>query len=410
MGPGEGSNNRVTVSRLILLGGLVLVASVAGAAYWWFFLRDKVTTDNAYVVADSARISARVPGTVLRVHAENDQPVETGQVLLELDPADYRVALEQAKATVARVEAEVLASETSLEMVDRQTAAQVQAAQTVPPETMDKRREGQHRLEELLRRRQAVTAELREAQRDFERFDSLYRTRAVPERQREQAATTLEKAKAQLEALDAEISAVRASLNAIEKVINRSQAQLQAVQSDRAMVEVQRHKLAALNAQLEEARAGLNAAQLNLSYCTITAPIKGYIVQRSVQVGDRVQPGQPLMGVVPLQEVYAEANFKETQLEKVRLGQPVTIKADIYPDHPFGGKVVGIRAGTGAAFSLLPPENATGNWIKVVQRVPVRIRFDTPPSPEYPLRVGLSLKVIIHTRDQSGPRLVMGSR
>jgi len=384
------------------------VASIAGAAYWWFFLRDKVTTDNAYVVADSARISARVPGTVIRVHVENDQPVERGQALLELDPRDYEVALEQARATVARVEAEILAAEASLAMVDSQTDAQLQAARTVPPETMHKRREAQHRLDELLKRRQALVAELREAQRDFQRFDSLYRTKTVPERQWEQAATTLEKAKAQLEALDAETSAVRASLNAIDKVIDRSQAQLEAVQSDRAMVEVQRHKLAALKAQLDEARAAVRAAQLNLSYCTVTAPLAGYIVQKSVQVGERVQPGQPLMGVVPLEEAYVEANFKETQLEKVRLGQPATVRADIYPDHPFTGKVVGIRAGTGAAFSLLPPENATGNWIKVVQRVPVKIRLDTPPPPEYPLRVGLSLKVVIHTRDQSGPRLIAG--
>lgn len=384
------------------------MASIAGAAYWWFFLRDKVTTDNAYVVADSARISARVPGTVIRVHVENDQPVERGQALLELDPRDYEVALEQARATVARVEAEILAAEASLAMVDSQTDAQLQAARTVPPETMHKRREAQHRLDELLKRRQALVAELREAQRDFQRFDSLYRTKTVPERQWEQAATTLEKAKAQLEALDAETSAVRASLNAIDKVIDRSQAQLEAVQSDRAMVEVQRHKLAALKAQLDEARAAVRAAQLNLSYCTVTAPLAGYIVQKSVQVGERVQPGQPLMGVVPLEEAYVEANFKETQLEKVRLGQPATVRADIYPDHPFTGKVVGIRAGTGAAFSLLPPENATGNWIKVVQRVPVKIRLDTPPPPEYPLRVGLSLKVVIHTRDQSGPRLIAG--
>jgi len=140
----------------------------------------------------------------------------------------------------------------------------------------------------------------------------------------------------------------------------------------------------------------------------VTAPLAGYIAHKSVQVGERVQPGQPLMGVVPLEEAYVEANFKETQLEKVRLGQRATVRADIYPDHPFTGKVVGIRAGTGAAFSLLPPENATGNWIKVVQRVPVKIRLDTPPTPEYPLRVGLSLKVVIHTRDQSGPRLVAG--
>jgi membrane fusion protein (multidrug efflux system) len=171
-------------------------------------------------------------------------------------------------------------------------------------------------------------------------------------------------------------------------------------------VEAQTYSLAALKGQMEEAKAALETARLNLSYCTIVAPIGGYIAQKNVQVGDRVQPGQPLMAVVPLQEAYIEANFKETQLEHIRIGQPVTIEADTYPGYTYRGKVVGIRAGTGAAFSLLPPENATGNWIKVVQRVPVKIVLDNPQPPQYPLRVGASLLVTVNTRNRSGAVLV----
>ena len=163
--------------------------------------------------------------------------------------------------------------------------------------------------------------------------------------------------------------------------------------------------MASLKAQRDGYKADLDEAELNLSYCTIAAPIAGFIAQKSIQVGDRVQPGLALMAVVPLQEIYAEANFKETDLTHVRLGQTAVIEADIYPDYIYHGKVVGIRAGTGAAFSLLPPENATGNWIKIVQRVPVKIAFDAPPPPRYPLRVGLSLTVTINTSDRSGKAL-----
>jgi membrane fusion protein (multidrug efflux system) len=188
--------------------------------------------------------------------------------------------------------------------------------------------------------------------------------------------------------------------------VEQAQAQLQASLSQRKQVEVLAHKLAALQGERQEAEAKLQAAQLNLSYCTIPAPIAGYLAQKNVQVGDRVQTGQPLMAVVPLREVYVEANLKETQLKNVRLGQPVTIKADVYPAYTYYGKVDGIRAGTGASFSLLPPENATGNWIKVVQRVPVKISLDEPPPAEYPLRIGFSLQVTISTRNRSGGVLV----
>ena len=150
----------------------------------------------------------------------------------------------------------------------------------------------------------------------------------------------------------------------------------------------------------------MQEARLRLSYCNITAPIDGFIAQKHIQKGDRIQPSQILMAVVPLEGVYIEANYKETQLTHVRIGQPVDIEADIYPGYTFKGKVAGIRAGTGAAFSLLPPENATGNWIKVVQRVPVKIRLDKAPPPDHPLRVGLSLIATILTKDRRGSMLM----
>lgn len=384
---------------LLILGGL-------SVAYWWFLLRDRVSTDNAYALADTARVSARVPGRVQRVMVENDQPVLQGQLLLELDRTDYLVALERAEALLARTEADMRAAEALLSLTDRQTAAQVDAARTLPPEARDKRSELLHRVQELEKRREAALAEFQEVQRDKHRFESLFEAQVVPKRQKDQVVTAFQKARAQLQAVEAEIEAVRASIQALEKTWSRAKAQLEAAESDRSQVEIQQHRLASLGAQRREAKAALDAARLNLSYCDVKAPISGYVAQKSVQVGEHVQAGQPLMAIVPLQEVYVEANFKETQLRDVRLGQPAEIRADMYPGQLFTGRVAGIRSGTGAAFSLLPPENATGNWIKVVQRIPVKILLDSPPPKDRPLRVGMSLKVTIYTHEKTGGLLV----
>lgn len=385
---------------------LALLLGAVAAAYWWFFLRDRVSTDNAYALADFARVSARVPGRVQKVMAENDQPVLQGQPLLELDQADYLVALEKAEAFLARMEADIQAAEALLSLTDRQTAAQVDAARTLPPETRDKRAELLHRVQELEKKREAALAEFQEARREKQRFESLFEAQVIPKRQKEQVVTAFQKARAQLEAVEAEIEAVRASIQALDKTWSRARAQLEAAESDRSQVEVQQHRLASLRAQRKEAKAALDGARLNLSYCSVRAPISGYVAQKNVQVGEQVQAGQPLMAIVPLGEVYVEANFKETQLTDVRLGQPVEIRADMYPGHLFRGRVAGIRSGTGAAFSLLPPENATGNWIKVVQRIPVKILLDSPPPPDRPLRVGTSLKVTIYTHEKTGGLLV----
>ncbi len=403
---GEASQNgRPRWSYLVLL---FLLIGLLGAGYWWFFMRGREFTDNAYVMADSATIAARVPGTITRVRVENDDRVRVGQVLVELDPRDFQARVDEARAALKRVAAEIEVARLSLQLIDTQTASKVRAAAAVFQGAKEKEQQVRHQLEELRQKKAAATADFNHARRELERYSHLYKQGAGTEQQRDRARTLFKKAKARLEAVTAEISAARSGLQAVKENVKRARAQLDGARADRARVAIQRHKLAALRARKAQIEAQLTTARLNLSYCTIRAPLSGYVAQKRAQVGDRLAPGQPILAIVPLQDVYAEANFKETQLEGVRVGQPVDIRADIYPGHLYHGTVAGIRAGTGAAFSLLPPENATGNWIKVVQRVPVRIRFEEPPPADFPLRVGLSLEVTVHTGDQSGPRLLAG--
>ena len=385
---------------------LVIVLMVSGGAYWWIFMRHFVSTDDAYVKADSAQVSVRVAGTVLRVLVDNDYPVKEGQALLELDPATYKIAVDRARGTLEQDEADVKAAEIAVPQTDTKTEAEIRAASAALKAARDNEIEATHRLTELKNSRDGVVADLAQIQRDANRFDKLFREGAGTERQNEQAGTNLKKQKAQLAAVDAQVSAVEATISASRKQIDRSEAQLHSAQGDRYNVDIQVRKLESLKGKRDKSKAELDAALLNLSYCTVAAPITGVIAQKSIQVGDRIQPGQALMAVVPLHDAYIEANFKETQLTNVRLGQPATIEADVFPGHTYHGKVVGIRAGTGAAFSLLPAENATGNWIKVVQRIPVKIRLNGPLPADYPLRVGLSLDVSIDTSDRSGGHLM----
>ena len=404
--PAPKNNMRNRLKKLKWVGVGIVVVAAAIALYWLLVLRYRVTTDDAYVHADSAQISSRVDGTIIEVMVDNDFPVEQGQVLLQLDPRDYQVAVEQAQGNLTRIEAEARAMEISVSLTDLQTAAQLSKAEAQYQGAQDRKNEALHRLQQLRKEREGVQAELTQTQRDYKRFEALYQSKVVPEERRDQAHTAMVKAKSTVEATDAQIKALQASLRAIQQEVQQAQAQLQSAQADRQQVEIMKEKLAALYGQRLEAQSQLKAAQLDLSYTKVSAPISGYIAQKSIQVGDSVKKAQPLMAVVPLHDAYIEANFKETQLKDVRLGQPATIEADIYPGYIYHGKVAGIRAGTGAAFSLLPPENATGNWIKVVQRIPVKIILTEPPPADRPLRLGGSLYVTISTRDRTGMVLV----
>jgi membrane fusion protein (multidrug efflux system) len=397
-------------ARRIKIGGfIVLVVAVVASIYWWVFERNYVSTDDAYARADSAMVSARIPGTILKVFVDNDFAVQTAQPLIELDSADYKVAVDKARAALDGDEAELKAAEIMVPPVNIQTSSHVEAAEAVLKAAQDTETQTRHNIEQLRNSRAATTADLVQAERDYKRFDSLSASGAGTQRQREQAQTAYDKAKAQLRAVDSQIAALESALAASSQQVARARAQLQTARSERANVDVQLHKVEALKAKRDKSVADLEAARLNLSYCVITASIEGYIAQKNIQVGDRIEPGQALMAVVPLSKIYVEANFKETQLTNVRIGQPASISADIYPGYPYTGKVTGIRAGTGAAFSLIPPENATGNWIKVVQRVPVRIELDKPPPSDHPLRVGASLEVTIDVADRSGSHLLQNT-
>ena len=380
------------------LGLIILVIAALVGGYWWGFLHGRVTTEDAYIHADVASIGSRVPGSVSRVLVHNDQRVEKGDVLVELDPADYQISVDLAEAGLARIEADIQAAEANISLVDSQTQAQIQSAQEDLEKAGDQEQSKFQQMKELEKNRLAARAELKEAEINYERIKRLYTNKATSKQALDEAETLRKKDEANLKALDAGIQATDASLKASRKDIDEARIRLELAQKDRIKLEVERHRLTSLKAQRDEMRGQLDQAKLQLSYCTIKAPISGVVAQKDIQVGDRIKTGQPFMALVPLNDVYVEANFKETQLTDVEVGQPAIIKADIYPDYTFRGRVESIGAGTGAAFSLLPPENATGNWIKVVRRVPVRVQLERPLSSQYPLRVGLSLKVTIDTR------------
>ncbi len=401
-------NNKQSLKRGF--AGVVLVGLVVGGLSWWIFFKDKETTDNAYVMADAAAISSRIPGTIRAVFVENDDAVMQGQVLIELDTADEQARLEEVEAALHRVQAEIQAARVSVDYVEKTTQAAVTAAQAAWNAAQAQVQSVREKVSEATQDHEAVLAEYRHAKRDWERYEALAAQGASSVRDRDRMKTAMTKAQAAVGASEARLRSVEATLQAAQKEASMAEARLQEAQASRLRVHVEQERLKALTAQAKELEARRDMARLNLSYCRITAPIAGFVAQKKIQVGERILPGQPLLAVVPLQEAYVEANFKETQVENIRIGQPVHIRADCYSGRRFSGTVEGIRAGTGAAFSLFPPENATGNWIKITQRVPVKIRLTDPFSPEYPLRLGFSLKVTVDTSNQSGPRLRLPER
>ena len=373
----EPETPRRSKKKLLFIILLLLLLPV-GAYYgkqWWAYSSTHVTTDNAYVAATVAQITPRIPGVVTEVLIGENWNVKPGQVLARLDPQEYEVRLAQAEAALART---------------RENVDQLFAAVDV---SVEKRRSAHSQIETAQAEVTTAQASFRQAELDLQRAKAMFAEQIIPTYQ-------FDKAKTQY---DAALS-----------YLHSKQKQLEQTQKDEAMRGKEHEQARAAlgggadsarydRAMVKEAEAAVREAQLNLNYCTLVAPIEGVVSRKSLEVGQRVQSGQPLMAVVPLERVYVEANYKETQLSGVRVGQPVEIRSDIYPGLIYYGKVDSLSAGTGSAFSLLPPENATGNWVKVVQRLPVKVILDQPPPPEHPLRVGLSVEVTINTSDRTGP-------
>jgi membrane fusion protein, multidrug efflux system len=324
-------------------------AAVAMMPYYRYFAAH-VTTDDAYVDGNIVLVTPRVSGTVTEIYVMDNWSVRAGDLLIALDPRDFEVRVEQAEAQLERAR----------ETVD-QLFAQLSAGEAGV---------------------KLADAQLTEAQLDFDRARSLRDTGVISRQAYDQAVTALGVARANKLLAAEEVESARAALGGDAQ--DRSRYERPVVQ---------------------QAQAALDAARLDLSYTKIQAALPGIITHKSVHVGHRVQVGQPLMSIVPTNGLYVTANFKETQLTDVRVGQSVDLRADIYPGQVYPGHVDSISMGTGSAFALLPPENATGNWVKVVQRIPVKIVLDSPPPPDKPLRLGLSVDVSIDVADQRGPRL-----
>lgn len=352
--------------RKALLGvsAVVALAAIGYGAYWALVLRQHESTDNAYVQAPVVQITSQVAGTVVAVLADDTDAVKAGQPLVRLDAADARLALERAEAQLAQTVREVRTLYANNAALD----ATVKLRQAEVARTM---------------------SEVSRAADDVNRRKPLMASGAV-------AGEEMRHAEATLAAANSALAAARSALAA---------AQEQAA-SNRALTDgtsIEKHP------NVERAAAAVREAWLNLRRTELPAPVAGQVARRTVQVGQRITPGTPLMAVIPLDQVWVEANFKEGQLRHMRIGQPVKLWADLYGSRiEYDGRVVGVGAGTGAAFALLPAQNATGNWIKVVQRVPVRVEIDARQLAAHPLRVGLSMEATVDLHDASGAP-VLGS-
>ena len=346
--------------RKALTAIAIVVAIVGGAYFVWYWIngRHSETTDNAYVQANVVQITAQAGGTVLSINADDTDYVKAGQQLIQLDTADARVALDQAEAQLAQT-----VRETRVLYANNATLqAQISARQADVARS---------------------NADLARAQDDVKRREPLVKSGAVGKEE-------FDHANAQLAALKSQATATTAALDAAREQLASNKSQ-----TDGTSI-AQHPNVLRASARVREAWIGLQRAN-------VPAPIDGIVARRSVQVGQRVQAGVPLMSVVSLDNAWVDANFKEGQLQRLRIGQPATLEADAYGKHVvYHGTVQGLGAGTGAAFSLLPAQNATGNWIKIVQRVPVRIALDKDEVAKNPLRVGLSMEVTVDVANGDG--------
>ena len=413
--------------RLIGLGAVVLlVGLVYGGYVWWQSLR-RVATDDAYVEGSVVVISAKVAGHVAELLTDDNRAVKAGDLLLRIDPRDYEAKRDQAKAAVAVAQATHQAARSETQLTRETTAAQVEEARA----TLESARVAEQGAESAVTEARAtveakraataaMTAEVvgaqstqRQTGREMERMRRLLQGGFVSQRDFDQAdmaastaAATLEATRRRLTQAEKEVQQAEASLasrvlavSQARQRINEARAALGRVESQRRQVSVKEAEIERAEAALSQARADLSFAALQLEHTEVRAPADGVVSKKSVEVGQVVQMGQPLLAIVPLHDVWVVANFKETQLARVRPGMPAEVEIDTFPDRVFHGTVDSLSAGTGARFSLLPPENATGNWVKVVQRVPVKIRLDAREfGNPFTLRAGMSAYVVIRVK------------
>ena len=394
----------------ILIG--VVIAMIIGVGVWLYRTAGRETTDDAQVDAHVAQISARVGGTVLRVLVKDNQQTDEGGTLVEIDPRDYEIAVERARAELLDAEAAAKAARSNVPITTTTAAGGVTNAQSAIEQANASIDEAEKGVEAARARLAAASSRVRETEanatrsaRDVERLKGLLAKDEVSQQQYDTAVATAESQRASVDAAKSQVVEAETGIRAAESRlvqartgVKSAEAGLRTAQTAPQQISAIQARAAAAEAHAQQARAVLSQAELNLQHATVKAPVKGVISRKTVEVGQNVQPGQPLMAIIALDEVWVTANFKETQLQHMRAGQRATLKVDAVDGREFNGHVESIAAATGARFSLLPPENATGNFVKVVQRVPVKIVLDPGQDPEHVLRPGLSVEPTVYTK------------
>jgi membrane fusion protein, multidrug efflux system len=398
--------------RRVRVGAGILLLAVLGAVVWYVATSGRESTDDAQLDARVAQIASRVGGTIVRIAVEDNQLVDAGAVLVELDRRDYQVARDKARAELADAEATALAAESAVPITSttassnvttaRGGIAQAEAAVVAAERELDA---AKARLATIQARVREAEANATKASRDVERLRGLVAKDEVSQQQFEATVAAAEAQKAAADSARSQVVEAEAAIHVADSRLTQARAGLQQPQAELSTAQTGPSQVAATKARaqsakarVEQMRAALAQAELNLQYTTLASPARGIVAKRGLNVGQVVQAGQPLMAVVQTGELWVTANFKETQLKNVRPGQRATIAVDAIGGRQLTGKVDSIAGATGARFSLLPPENATGNFVKVVQRIPVKIVLDPGQDPEQRLRPGMSAVPTVYTR------------
>ena len=385
------------LSRWILL--LAATIAVAGASLWWVHSQDYESTDDAQIEGHLDLVSSRISGTVVYINpgVENNQLVEAGTLLMELDPRDYAAEFEHAKANLASRTAEAHSAQVTVPIVDASAFGQLHSAEAAKAQALASVASEQANLAAALHKLQQDEAIYARVERDRVRYQALVEKHEISRSDYDARETEGTSAAQAVEADRAAIVSREQRIAETRSLVVQREVQIEAARIAPQQVNDARAKSDSATGHLEQARADLHTAQLNLSYTKIYAPVSGVIGRKTVELGHRVQPGQGLLVIVPRDDIWITANFKETQLKRMRPGQSVTIRVDTF-GRDYKGKVESLPGAAGPLFSLFPPENSTGNYVKVVQRFPVRIRLDKDQDAERLLRPGMSVEPTVDVR------------
>jgi membrane fusion protein (multidrug efflux system) len=380
-------------NRKFIVMGVILVLVLGAVFFYWrsTFIQD---TDDAQVDGNLYQVSSRITGHVVKVYVDDNQTVQAGQLLVETDPTDYQVALDQAEADLASAQAQLVQASTNVPITQENVGTSVSTSGSDVKGAADQVAVAQKQVEAANAQVDQAKANAIKAQLDVDRYTPLVQKDVISKQQFDAAVATAAASKAAVVEAESNVLAQQNAVEADRAKLAQSQAQSrQSVQNAPGQIRVEQSRAAAAAAAVKEAQAKVDEAKLNLSYTHITAPIAGIVNKKNVDVGANLSAGQDLLTIIPLTDLWVTANFKETQLAQMHACQAVTIKVDAYGGRTFSGRLTQIGGATGSMLSLFPPENATGNYVKVVQRIPVRIDFTDlqKEDGDYVLRPGLSV-------------------